>query len=1012
MASALRSRAGLQTDAARAHHLPSVDLSSVPPASLRRCFLSWDHPLLPQAVSLLAGEWDGPGPLELSDVLVIVPTRQSGRRLREALADHAAQRGAGVFAPRVMLPESLVAPATDVPVANRAESLLAWVDVFRDLKLQEFREVFPVDPPERAFGWALRLAQQFVELQRTLAESGLQLRDVAPRVGTEFPELERWRQIGVLEAAQERRLTAAGVKAAPAARLARARSPELPDGVRRVVVLGTPDPQPLALRALAALADKVPVEIVIHAPAAEADTFDAWGRPLAQHWATRKLVLPHLARRVHVCPDPEAQAARIGALAAVYRSPEGLMAVGVADPEVLPLLQSELTEAGLPVFSPEGHLRRGDRLYPLLQACAALASDDAFRDVEALARCPDFLEYLRTKLGGGFAASAFLQNLDELRERHLPATLREAQRQAERHAGAITSDSPGSEPNSVGTVRSSGGPLGALAPALRVVGELRGLLTSGQFPANAAETLAMVFQKRTFDGSAIEDVRLAEAAGEWNDVLRDLAGAGQLSAKLSAKEAWELALRLYAESVSYDDKPAGAMELQGWLELLWEDAPHLVVAGLNDGCVPEAIVGHAFLPESLREKLGLKTNAQRFARDAYLLQAIAAWRNSEGAAVPRGADASAEVARLDLLLGKTSVAGDPLRPSRLLFRCADEELPDRVRLFFQPVVSSQTTQAWRRAWKLAPRRAPPPTRVAVTALRAWLACPFRFYLKKVLRMEAVEPGKTELDVFDFGTLCHSALEAMGREAALRHTTDPKALRDFLLGRLELEAARRFGADLALPLVVQLESARQRLARVAEIQAQSRGEGWVIEQVERPFAIEVGGLTVAGKIDRIDRHEGTGALRVLDYKTSDRPVAPEDAHLRGIKRVETAPDFARLTCGKKPRVWIDLQLPLYLRALQMDATILAGAAGAATPSATIHCGYFNLPKSIAETGILQWEGYTRELDDAAWQCATGVATAIRQGVFWPPDEALRSEQDEFGSLFPHGVADSVQWEALP
>ena len=32
--------------------------------------------------------------------------------------------------------------------------------------------------------------------------------------------------------------------------------------------------------------------------------------------------------------------------------------------------------------------------------------------------------------------------------------------------------------------------------------------------------------------------------------------------------------------------------------------------------VPEAVVGDAFVPESLREKLGLKTNGERFARDA------------------------------------------------------------------------------------------------------------------------------------------------------------------------------------------------------------------------------------------------------------------------------------------------------------------------------------------------------------------------------------------------------------
>ena len=41
--------------------------------------LAWDRPLLPQAVDLLAAGWLGTGPLDLGDLLVVVPTRQSGR---------------------------------------------------------------------------------------------------------------------------------------------------------------------------------------------------------------------------------------------------------------------------------------------------------------------------------------------------------------------------------------------------------------------------------------------------------------------------------------------------------------------------------------------------------------------------------------------------------------------------------------------------------------------------------------------------------------------------------------------------------------------------------------------------------------------------------------------------------------------------------------------------------------------------------------------------------------------
>jgi len=126
------------------------------------------------------------------------------------------------------------------------------------------------------------------------------------------------------------------------------------------------------------------------------------------------------------------------------------------------------------------------------------------------------------------------------------------------------------------------------------------------------------------------------------------------------------------------------------------------------------------------------------------------------------------------------------------------------------------------------------------------------------------------------------LQTLGEDRALRDCTDEKILREALLDRLEATVRARYGGLLTLTLVVQLESARQRLRKAAEVQARERAEGWVIERVEWKFpaapALVFAGLAVRGKIDRIDRHEGTGAVRVLDYKTSDQPATPCDAPL--------------------------------------------------------------------------------------------------------------------------------------
>ncbi|MSU25349.1 MAG: PD-(D/E)XK nuclease family protein [Opitutus sp.] len=934
-----------------------------PPVNVRRHFLPWNQPLLPQAVAFLAGDWAGGAPLDLSRILVVLPTRHAGRRLREALAAHAAAHSQAVFAPRVLSPEALIAGGPTTGIASRLESQLAWVEIFRGLDLANFRQVFPLDPPAPSFTWARRLAQEFARLQYVLAEAGLRPGEVAARAGETFLEAERWRQIAELDRLHAAKLAALGLRDGQAAKIERAAAPVLPDGIERIVVLGTPDPLPLALRAIAAHARAVPVDVIVFAAAAEAAAFDAWGRPLAAAWAGRVLELPGFEQRVQLCADPGAQAERVVEVARGYGAPEGVLGVGVADSEVLLLLETGLRHAGLAGFNPEGRTRQGDGLFQLLAALAGLAREDSFAAVEALARCPEFLEFLAARRGAGFSAAHFLAELDGLHAAHLPPDLAEARRHAPDHA------------------------------ELAAIAEMRATLTAGRFPENAAAALGAIFAARRFDLVRPADRLAAEGAETWTNVMRETRAAAARFNGIKTVEWWDVALQLYGESTRTDEKPAGAIELQGWLELLWEDAPHLAVAGLNDGSVPDAVVGDAFLPESLRERLGLKTNAARFARDAYLLQALAACRAQRG--------------RLDLFLGKTSAVGDPLRPSRLLLRCPEAELPRRIRFLFSSAEAARANPPWRRAWQLQPRagaeapergpRVAAPARVAVTALRGWLDCPFRFYLSRVLRLEAVDPAKAELDALDFGTLCHAALEAMGRAPALRDCSDAAVLREYLLAALDTEAARRFGLVLTLPLIVQLESARQRLIRAAEVQAQTRAEGWVIEAVERQFELAVGGLVVRGKIDRIDRQERTGAIRVLDYKTSDQPARPRDAHLRKARRDEPAPEFARCRTDDGELVWRDLQLPLYLRVLAAEV------AGETT------CGYFNLPKAATETGLALWAGYSRELAESAWRCAGGVAAAIQAGEFWPPNENVRAASDPFAELFHHGAAESVAWK---
>ena len=734
-----------------------------PPDNVSRHFLPWAAPLLPQAVAWLTRDWTGDGALNLSHWLVVVPTRQAGRRLREALAEHAAARGQAVFPPRVVTPELLstqaITPGTQT--ANRLESLLAWTEVLRAVDLAEVRAVLPNDPPARDFAWALGLGRELARLQSTLAEGGLRLGDVAARAGETCPELERWHELGELERRHAARLAEIGLIDAQSARIESTLAPAPVRDFARIAVIGAPDPLPLTLRILAVHAASLPVDVVVYAPETEAENFDGWGRPKAAAWAERELPIAEFSERVRVCADPAEQVARIAELAQATPEPDTMLAIGVADPELLPLLEKACARVGIAAFNPEGRARRHDGLYPLLAALAEFAAVTDFSAAITLARCPDILEWLRARSEGHFSAAKFLRELDQLGAKHLPPTLAAALA----HAAKFP----------------------AVESALAALVELRAMLTRGSFPGNAAAALMELFVGREFEAASV----LAESAEAWMTQLREIerALARGVGVTLTATEAWQLALGAFADEVHTGDRPSGAIDLLGWLELLWDDAPYLVVAGFNDGRVPSAIVGDVFLPETLRERLGLKQNAERFACDSYLLAAIAAARTRLNG-------------RLDILLGKTTASGNPLRPSRLLLRCPDAALPERVTQLFQPVAAARPSPPWARAWKLHPRVVAGPTQLSVTAFRDWLACPFRFYLKYVLRMTPVEPEKAELNAMDFGILMHEALQHLGQEQALRDCIDATQLSDFLIERFERIVRGRFGAELTLPLVVQ------------------------------------------------------------------------------------------------------------------------------------------------------------------------------------------------------------------
>ena len=236
-----------------------------------RHFLGWDAPVVEKVRDFLIPA-PPQGPVDLRGTLVVVPTRQSQRRLREALTLYCARHGTYLLAPALRTPPQLLLPDDESLMAGPIDILAAWTEVLRTIDVSQFQGLFPMVAPERGFAWALSTGTMVQSLRDELAEHGMTIEALVKEHGEALQELERWRDLARLEQLVVSMVeTRFGLLDPCHATLRRATNPVVPPSIERIVVACTPDPTPVALAALEALSLNVHVDVLVHAPAGMAE---------------------------------------------------------------------------------------------------------------------------------------------------------------------------------------------------------------------------------------------------------------------------------------------------------------------------------------------------------------------------------------------------------------------------------------------------------------------------------------------------------------------------------------------------------------------------------------------------------------------------------------------------------------------------------------------------------------------------------------------------------------------
>ena len=263
---------------------------------MHRFFLSWDKPACcAVAERLLAVEMD------FYKHAVLVPTRESGRQLREFLTASCPEKA--VFPPHVLPADQFIQPEEEEDEATRLEELAAWMQSLGDAPHRLYPRLFPKRMPDD-FSSLLDMAAALQTLSHSMLNHGVtcgQAADACSGMDERWPDLSRLfsRCSGHLDGWQLRNRTESLLHAAAPSHLA---STLLETG-GQIIVACVPDiPRPLKHALRHAEEQGIPVQIWVHAPEEERDTFDDWGCPRPEIWAER--AIPIREEQIRVTPGP------------------------------------------------------------------------------------------------------------------------------------------------------------------------------------------------------------------------------------------------------------------------------------------------------------------------------------------------------------------------------------------------------------------------------------------------------------------------------------------------------------------------------------------------------------------------------------------------------------------------------------------------------------------------------------------------------------------------------------
>ncbi len=864
-----------------------------------------------------------------------VPTALSFRRLRDALtAAYGAFQGVHFLMPSQLF--ELFTPPLKEPPATLAETLCAWDWVFDWVQTEDPQTTLADFLfPERK-NWIGRakaryvVAQRLMALRATLVEQCLDFTTVAERVKA-LPEIDereqvRWAALAALETRYREVLADAGLEDAIDRQreilLNPVAQPQEGSSDWRLVMACVPDFMPSLQR----LMEVAPAcDILVQADPSQRDCFTDEGLPKPAFWTTAHLDLPDCA--IHFAEKPAYDAQIVEQFLNTFGEVDPAdLCLTILNRESMPGLTASLNEHGVSVFEPDPIALRERPPARILSTLFSLASRGTPKDLLQLIAFPEVCAIVNADY------TTLRERYNLCMEAHRPQRLND-------FATFLTNpkDAPLVE---------------LIACCTRWIEAIQQDLISG-----TRALLIELYGSQTLHPLQ-EPLRFATFEALRN-LLNELSG---LRLPLTTPPSVELFTACLSEVSLHPIRQGAECSYEGRLELLWSEAPILILSGLNEHFFPDTTFEDSFLPNAFRKTLGLRSDVNRVARDAYLLSTAVAMHAPE---------------KTCLIYAQMNQRGDWLKPSRLLFHCDPETQRKRAQQAFvdspaqSAILTNESALAFVEnpvAWCSIP---PLPKRLSSSAIKLFLDSPLEYWLKYCLHLEDTQPLPEGLPPNTFGTLLHTVLTPLKRWTE----TSEEALAQRLLDELDACITKTYGKMPDMEVLAARYDAQNRLRAFAKWEAQSRAEGWQTQYAESDtktweYTLLVDGHPIAltGQIDRVDKNIKTGAWRIVDYKTGNLS-----------KTNATKMHVTRLKDGTYQ--WHLFQLPIY-RLIGRKVLNLS-------PNASFETAYLALPSS----GLPSYTSYT---DPESEALTTDALVEVLRAILSISAQSLPADLSPYGS----------------